>query len=162
VSLEIERRFVARVAQEVLDSAPHREQRQGYLTRRDPATVRIRQEGETWVLAVKVDAGPRARHEIEVDVPADEGRILLAAALGGTVEKTRFDVGRWEVDLYRGRYEGLIIAEVELESPDEPLPDAPPGLELLREITDETGLSSRGLALLDDAGARAIIARLMG
>ena len=160
MSIEIERRFVARADAALLGAAERTEQRQGYLTRRDPATVRIRQEGDDWVLAVKVYAGPRSRHEIEVVVREEDGRTLLEHAIGGTVEKTRHTLGRWEIDVYHGRYAGLVIAEAELERVDEPLPEPPAGLELLREITDETGLSARGLAILDDAAARALVERL--
>ena len=160
MSLEIERRFVARADAALLGAAARTEQRQGYLTRRDPATVRIRQEGDDWVLAVKVYAGPRSRHEIEVVVREEDGRTLLEHAIGGTVEKTRHTLGRWEIDVYHGRYAGLVIAEAELERVDEPLPEPPAGLELLREITDETGLSARGLAILDDVAARALVHRL--
>ena len=160
--IEIERRFIARVDDALLRDADKMLQRQGYLTVRDPTTLRIRQEGDAWVLAIKAEAGGIRRHEIELPVSELQGRTLLALASGGTVEKVRHTIGRWEIDVYGGRYEGLILAEVELESEDEPLPDPPPGLELVREITRQTGLSARGLASLDEPTARALVARLNG
>ena len=160
--IEIERRFLARVDDALLHDADRTLQRQGYLTVRDPTTLRIRQEGDAWVLAIKAEAGGIRRHEIELPVSEIQGRTLLSLAAGGTVEKVRHTVGRWEIDVYCGRFEGLVLAEVELDSEDEPLPDPPPGLELLREITRQTGLSARGLAALDDAAARALVARLNG
>ena len=158
--LEIERRFLARVDPELLRDAPATRQRQGYLTARDPTVLRIREEGARWVLAVKADAGGIARHEIEVEVSAEDGRALMAVAIGGTLEKTRYDVGRWEIDVYEGRFEGLTVAEFELDAEDEEVPEPPPGLELLREITYESGLSSRRLAGLDEVFARDLVARL--
>lgn len=160
MALEIERRFLVRADDALLRGATRTQLRQGYLTARDSTTVRIRQEGEVWVLAVKAEATGIARHEIEVEVPESDGRTLLGLAIGGTVEKTRHTVGRWEIDVFAGRYAGLVLAEVELEGEDEPLPDPPAGLVLVREITRETGLSSRGLAALDDASAHALVERL--
>jgi adenylate cyclase len=162
MAIEIERRFVVRADDALLREATVTPLRQGYLTVRDTTTVRIRQEGDVWVLAIKAEAGGIARHEIELPVPEADARTLLGLAAGGTVEKTRYAVGRWEIDVYEGRYAGLVMAEVELDAEDEPLPDVPAGLDLVREITYETGLSSRGLAALDDASARALVARLTG
>lgn len=158
--LEIERRFIARADPRLLRAAERLELRQGYLTVRDPTTVRIRQEGDSWVLAVKADAGGIARHEIEVEVPPDDGRALLGLAIGGTVEKVRHTVDRWEIDVYEGRFAGLVLAEIELDAADEALPTVPRGLELLREITTDAGLSSRGLAALNADEAATLVARL--
>ena len=161
MALEIERRFIARVDQALLARAERMEMRQGYLTVHDATTVRIRQEGDAWILAVKVDAEGIARHEIEIELPEDDGRTLLALAAGGKVRKTRYTLGRWEIDVFGGRFEGLTLAEVELESESEPLPDAPAGLELIREITSEPGLSSRGLAALSRPKARKLVEKLV-
>ncbi len=158
--IEIERRFVVRADARLLRNARRIPLRQGYLTVRDPTTVRIRQEGERWVLAIKAPAGGIARHEIEVEVPESHGRELLALAVGGSVEKMRHVVDRWEIDVYEGRFAGLVVAEVELHGEDEPLPPTPDGLELVREVTREIGLSARGLAALDEARAAELVARL--
>ena len=161
MAIEIERRFVVRADARLLRDAERTVLRQGYLTIRDATTVRIRQEGDVWVLAIKAPASGIARHEIEVQVPESDGRELLALAVGGSVEKVRHHVDRWEIDVFEGRFAGLAMAEVELTSEDEPLPPVPPGLELLSEITAEIGLSSRGLAALDETRATALVARLM-
>ena len=162
MALEIERRFIARARAELLSDAPSMELVQGYLTVRDAITVRIRREGARWVLAIKADASGIARHEIEAEVAEDDGRALLdlARAAGGTVEKTRHTIGRWEIDSYRGRFRGLTLAEVELRSEEEPMPEPPAGLELIREINAETDLSSRGLAAMAEAEARDLVGRL--
>jgi len=160
--LEIERRFLAKASADLLRSARPIRMRQAYITVRDLTTVRIREEGDSWVLAIKADASGFSRHEIEVEVPEADGRALFDLAAGGSVEKTRFESGRWEIDVYTGRYAGLTIAEVELEAEDEPLPELPDGLELLRELTGDTGLSARWLAALDEERARALMARLLG
>lgn len=160
MAIEIERRFVARADPRLLRDAERIALRQGYLTVRDSTTVRIRQEGAHWVLAIKAPAGGIARHEIEVGVPEADGRELLALASGGSVEKVRYLVDRWEIDVYEGRFAGLVIAEVELDREDEPLPPVPDGLDLVREVTREIGLSARGLAALDETRAHELVARL--
>ena len=55
----------------------------------------------------------------------DDARILLESGQGAIVEKTRYDVDYdsfvWEIDVYAGENEGLVVAEVELRSEaDEP------------------------------------------
>ena len=162
MAIEIERRFIVRADPELLSRSVPMPLRQGYLTVRDATTLRIRQEGDRWVLAVKAIATGIARHEIEVEVPAADGQTLLGLAIGGTVEKLRHTIGRWEIDVYQGRYEGLVLAEVELDAEDEPLPEPPAGLELVHEITRERGLSARGLAALDEDRARALVERMNG
>lgn len=158
--IEIERRFIVRADPGLLRDAERTQLRQGYLTVRDPTTVRIRQEGERWVLAIKANAGGISRHEIEVEVSEADGRQLLQLAVGGAIEKLRHDVDRWEIDVYQGRFAGLVMAEVELGSEDEDLPPVPEGLELLREVTRDIGFTSRRLAALDQTRAEALVARL--
>lgn len=162
MSLEIERRFLARASEALLERCPATEMLQGYLTTVDPVTLRIRREGDRWILAIKIDASAVSRHEIELDVGEARGTELLDLAAGGTVAKTRYRAGRWEIDVYRDRFEGLVIAEIELEAEDEAPPDPPDGLELLREMTRVRGFSSRALARMSTAEATALVARLAG
>ena len=161
MAIEIERRFVVRADARLLRDAELTMLRQGYLTVRDATTVRIRQEGPLWVLAIKAEASRFSRHEIEVEVPEEDGRALLRLAVGGTVEKTRYTIGRWEVDVFRGRFSGLTLAEAELHSETEELPELPPGLELIHEITSTRELSNRGLAAMSEEAARELVERLL-
>jgi adenylate cyclase len=70
------------------------------------------------------------RLEYEYPIPpADAAELLDRLALPGEIRKVRYLVevaGRtFEVDVYEGRHQGLITAEIELESSDQEvaLPD---------------------------------------
>jgi adenylate cyclase len=70
-----------------------------------------------------------SRAEYEYEIPIEEGRELLELARPEVLEKRRYlvkhDGLQWEVDVFEGRHAGLVLAEVELESVDQPvdLPD---------------------------------------
>lgn len=155
--LEIERVFLCRIEDEAVlrRAGPASIIRQGYLTERDPA-VRVRRRDGAWTLTVKSGAG-RVRREVEVAIDAARGTALMEMAGERTVEKARRVAGRWEVDVYRGRFDGLVTAEVELEREDEPLPDPPPGVAIGREVTDELRFTNQQLSRLDEDEARALV-----
>jgi adenylate cyclase len=96
-------------------------QRQGYLSVEDP-TVRVRIEGERATLTVKGAQAGLSRPEFEYEIPlADAGELLRLCPFA--VEKTRyvreFGGRRWEIDVFHGPNEGLVVAEIELEREDE-------------------------------------------
>lgn len=72
----------------------------------------------------------------------------MAMAGDHRLEKVRYAVGRWEIDVYREKLAGLVLAEVELEHEDEPLPASPPWLELVREVTEDPAFTNQRLARL--------------
>ena len=139
--IEIERRFLARVT-EPLPSG-HR-MRQGYLTLSEPS-VRIRDREGVWILAFKSGRG-LVRREIEIPVEPETGAQLMEMAGEVRIDKIRHDAGRWEIDVFQGKLEGLVLAEVELDGENEATPAAPAGVVLLREVTDE--VTSHWLATL--------------
>lgn len=152
--LEIERRYLARVVDPASLPAP-RLLRQGYLTSGEPA-VRVREDGGRFVLTVKAGRGV-VRREVEVDLPSAEGCALLEMAGERVLEKLRHRMGRWEVDVFRGELEGLVLAEIELAREDEPLPPPPSGVELLREVTDDGAFTNQRLAALSETEARRLV-----
>jgi CYTH domain-containing protein len=100
--------------------------RQGYLCREEARTVRVRIAGEQAYLTLKGQAQGMTRLEYEYPIPLAEARALLdQLCLKPLIEKTRYRVefgGRvWEVDEFAGENQGLVVAEVELDSPDQPL-----------------------------------------
>jgi adenylate cyclase len=156
--VEIERRFLCRAPDPGLLAGADRRHEivQGYLTRHDPA-VRIRRRDARHFLTIKSGAG-LVRQEVEVPVEdAGAAATLLAMAGDHVVEKTRHVLGRWELDVYHGALDGLVVAEAELVAPDEPLPPAPAGLVLLREVTHERGFTAQALAFLGPDEARAFV-----
>lgn len=155
---EVERRFLCRVDASLLAAADARiPMRQGYLAGGD-VSVRVRREGDEWRLTCKRGSG-RVREEVEVPLPAEAGPTLLRMAGAVRLEKTRYRVGRWEVDVYGGPLEGIVVAECELSDAEEPLPGPPAGLHLLREVTDT--LTAHALARVAPSEAHAMVRRLL-
>ncbi len=154
---EIERRFVARLDRsEVLEGAPVQRLEQGYLSAQEPA-VRIRLEAGRYVLAVKSGRG-LVRREIEAPLPDEAGAALLELAGTRRLAKRRYRLGRWELDVFEGALAGLTLAEIELRAEDEPLPPPPPGVRLLREVTEDGRYTNQALAGLAPTEAAALVA----
>jgi len=91
---------------------------QGYLCSDIHRTVRVRIAGETGFLTIKGPTAGIRRAEFEYEIPPDEARDLLGLCLPGVLDKTRHRISHsghvWEVDVFHGENEGLVIAEVEL------------------------------------------------
>ncbi len=98
--------------------------RQGYLSTNAKATVRVRivDDGRAF-LTIKGKTDGISRAEFEYEVPLNEGRAMLEMARPNVVEKRRHIVPHggldWEVDVFEGVHQGLIMAEVELTSADQ-------------------------------------------
>jgi adenylate cyclase len=126
---EIERKFLVRNDAWRRNSAPGVVMRQGYLNdvtrEREPrASVRVRVAGERSWLNVKSATLGIQRLEFEYAIPVADAREMLASLCAGrTIEKTRHVVlhrgHEWEVDVFHGRNEGLVVAELELRAQDE-------------------------------------------
>lgn len=160
---EIERKYLARLSDaDVLDDAEASRIRQGYLTDREPAVrIRERVQGDKreYTLTVKAGRG-LVRREVEVLVDEDSAHALIEMAGRHVIEKTRYRVGRWDVDVFAGSLTGLILAEIELEHVREHV-DTPSGIELVREVTDDASFTNQRLAFLSSAEAAAL-ARWVG
>lgn len=122
MGVEIERKFLVRDGS-VVANLPGTAMRQGYLSVDPERTVRVRVTGRRAFVTIKgapSDSGAsRAEYEYEIPVPeADE--LLDRLALRPLIEKTRYRMaaGRlvWEIDVFSGDNEGLVVAEVELPS----------------------------------------------
>jgi adenylate cyclase len=93
--------------------------RQGYLSAEKDRVVRIRTAGPKAYLTIK-GPGHVSRAEFEYEIPlADAVAILDDLCLPGAIEKTRYrqEFGGhiWEIDVFHGDNEGLVVAEIELE-----------------------------------------------
>lgn len=154
---EIERRFLVRVAGGVRGTLGEgRHLRQGYVRNGTP-TVRIRVgEGRGAVLTCKSGSGIR-RSEVEAVVPLEVAEALFEAAEDRLIEKIRWDLGGWTLDRFLGALDGLELMEIELESEDQALPEAPPGVHVLREVTDDKRFVSGRLARLKPKEQRKLV-----
>lgn len=158
---EIERRYLCTFDPDAIGrfDAVHRIA-QGYLVT-GPVQIRIRRLDDLYVLGAKAGAG-LVRQEAEVEVSPDVGAHLLEQAGEVRVEKVRYVIDGWEVDLFEGKLVGLQVAEFELDEEHLEVGVAPPGLVLGREITHELELTSSALARLSPAAARVLVERLLG
>lgn len=121
--------------------------RQVYLNQRDDLSVRVRSIGNDYFLTLKAGVSSGTRQEFEWPIPAEDGAAIIERlAARPPIEKTRHyvrDRGRlWEVDVFEGENRGLIIAETELHSIDEPL-DLPGWIG--PEVTDDPRLTNNAL-----------------
>ena len=99
--------------------------RQGYLSISGISVIRVRTKGESAYITIKSAEveGMLKRHEWEYEIPVADAEEMLLLCEDGVIDKTRYLVqaGKhtFEVDEFYGENEGLLIAEVELESEDE-------------------------------------------
>ena len=101
--------------------------RQGYVARTRDRVVRVRTAGGRGLLTVKIrmEPGP-GRNEYEYAIPPDEAASILdSLSPSEIIEKYRYTFPEngviWEVDEFLGANRGLLLAEVELRSADQPL-----------------------------------------
>ena len=124
--LEIERKFLVRGDDYKRQAYSSSRIQQGYICRGHGRTVRVRIRDDRGYLTIKgpSNADGISRYEFEKEITLDEARHLMALCEPGMIDKTRYLVksGRhtFEVDEFWGENEGLIMAEVELQSEDEP------------------------------------------
>lgn len=156
MTFEIERRFIARLPDPAaLAGASALRLEQAYLSAGEPG-VRVRRAGDVFTLTVKAGRGV-VREEVETGLPAEIGAALLEIAGARRLNKTRYRLGRWEIDVFEAALAGLILAEVELSSPEEPVPPAPAGVVLVREVTDDGRYVNQALAALDPESAGRLV-----
>ena len=98
--------------------------RQGYLSTVKERTVRVRAAGDEGTLTIKGITVGASRTEFEYPIPVEDAHVMLDELCEQPIiEKTRHvmdvDGTTWEIDEFAGVNEGLVVAEVELDSPDE-------------------------------------------
>lgn len=122
---EIERKFLVKNEDFKITAERHFEVNQGYLSRDPERNVRVRVTDDKAFLTIKGASSEdgTTRFEWEREIPYQEGRELLKLCIPAIIEKTRYivKVGHYtyEVDVFSGVNQGLIVAEIELNSADE-------------------------------------------
>ena len=123
--VEIERKFLVKSNDFKEQAFAKNSIAQGYLSSLPERTVRVRIKGKKGFLTIKGigHQGGMTRFEWENEIPLDEAQELLKLCEKGKIEKTRYEVKIanhvFEVDEFYGENEGLVMAEVELESESE-------------------------------------------
>jgi len=146
MAVEIERKFL--VQGDAWRSGEARRLCQAYLSLSPDCTVRVRIDGASAFLTLKGRSRGPERLEFEYAVPLEDANSMLASlAVSPPVEKTRYRVPFaglvWEVDEFHGANKGLVVAEVELEHPDQPF-ELPPFAG--REVTGDVRYYNSHLA----------------
>jgi|AntDeeMinimDraft_5_1070356.scaffolds.fasta_scaffold00503_17 CYTH domain-containing protein len=123
---EIERKFLVKNQDFQNEVAEKIEIEQGYLNLDPNKTIRIRIKNQKGVLTIKgkSSADGMQRFEWETAVDLGEAKALLnLCEKKHILTKTRFIIPfenhTWEVDVFDGVNQGLLIAEIELSSRDE-------------------------------------------
>ncbi len=116
-SREIERKFLLKRLPEGLKQARRCVIAQGYLAAEPGGRhVRLRKKGKTASLTFKVGRAAH-REEREIKLSAKQFSALWPATVGRRLYKLRYEVP-WknfliEIDIYRRKHKGLVVAEVE-------------------------------------------------
>ncbi|PJJ10346.1 adenylate cyclase [Flavobacterium sp. 1] len=122
---EIERKFLVTSDAFKAEAIDQNRIKQGYLSSVPERTVRVRIKGEKGFLTIKgiSNESGLSRFEWEKEIPLDEAEKLLLLCETGVIDKTRFEVKSGshivEIDEFYGENEGLIMAEIELQSETE-------------------------------------------
>ncbi|MCX2433008.1 CYTH domain-containing protein [Pedobacter sp. GR22-10] len=139
MGIEIERKFLLHHEEwhQVIKPAG-KNLRQGYI-HNDPAkTIRVRiAEEKAWLTIKGITVGA-SRLEYEYEIPLAEAKELLDHFSEGELEKIRYEIDHqgktWEVDVFSGDNDGLIVAEIELLAEDEDF-ECPPWINV--EVTGD-------------------------
>ena len=120
---EIEYKFlVDHEAWEACDKPEPEEIIQAYIARTDRTTVRVRTKGSKAFITLKGKTIGRTRSEFEYEIPMHHAHEMMREFTERSLRKFRYTIafkGRnWEVDVFQDKLDGLIIAELEVESED--------------------------------------------
>jgi len=114
---EIERKFLVRGE---LPDGDDTQIVQAYLSLDLERIVRVRIESGRATLTIKGKPTGISRPEFEYAIPEPDAVELLKLAVGQPIEKTRRRIASggstWEVDIFGGANQGLVVAELELQS----------------------------------------------
>ena len=121
---EIERKFLVKG-----NFLPHSQRQthivQAYLSSAQERTVRVRIKGDKAYLTIKGASNSQgtSRFEWEKEITTDDAHELLALCEPGIIDKIRHEIKvgihTFEVDVFAGENEGLVLAEVELSNENE-------------------------------------------
>lgn len=126
--MEIERKFLIKKLPDNLTSYKARKIEQAYLCTNP--VVRVRRDNDDYYLTYK-SKGMIVREEYNLPLTKEAYGHLLAKADGNIITKTRYEIPEKdnltiELDVFEGKFDGLLLAEVEFASEEEALCYIPP------------------------------------
>ena len=121
---EIERKFLVRSMDFIAQATEHHEIEQGYLSKSPTIRVRIRDDQAFLTIKSSKLREGLAKFEWEKEIDVTDAQELMQLCLPGVISKTRYIIpcpnGRqWEVDVFHGRLDGRVLAELELGDENE-------------------------------------------
>ena len=124
MNIETERKFLVLDDGYKAQAVESHRIRQGYIAHDMGRSVRVRIQDDKGILTVKGPfIGVGSRPEWEKEISLKEAEELFLICKPGSIDKTRWIVPAgercFEVDEFHGENEGLVMAEIELESQDE-------------------------------------------
>ena len=144
---EIERKFLV-ADPSFLKPLTGSQIKQGYIAGKERSAARIRIRDSGAFLTLKSETIGITRSEFEYEIPlADAEEMLETLCAPPHIEKTRYVVEwkghTWEIDVFHGGNEGLIVAEIELATADQAF-EKPPWLG--REVSQDARYFNSNLA----------------
>lgn len=119
---EIERKFLIDVSQWGYQGNPIK-MKQAYLVIQEDKVIRVRITEQKAFLTIKGNLDGITRDEFEYEIPIDDAKQMLNMSEGAVVSKTRYlyEHGNhvWEIDVFDGDNQGLVVAEIELKDESE-------------------------------------------
>ncbi|MGB1217100.1 MAG: CYTH domain-containing protein [Saprospiraceae bacterium] len=120
---EIERKFLLKNSNWRKEVEKSYTIQQGYLSTDKKRTVRIRIKDTKGIITIKGETQGMSRLEFEYEIPLTDGNELIGLCHSPIIKKTRHIITHenliWEIDVFEGKNQGLILAEVELESEEQ-------------------------------------------
>ena len=119
---EIERKFLVKSEAFKIEASASTSISQGFLNADKARTVRVRLTDDKAFLTIKGETSRSgmSRLEWETEIPVEDAKTLLTLCEPGVIEKRRYYIQQgehtFEVDEFYGENQGLIIAEVELQT----------------------------------------------
>ena len=120
--IEIERKFLVLSNDFINEAFAQKRIIQAYLNSNPERTVRVRIKGDKGFITIKGkgNSSGTTRLEWETEIPVEDAEKLLMICEDGIINKIRHEVkvGQhvFEVDVFAGENQGLIMAEIELQS----------------------------------------------
>jgi CYTH domain-containing protein len=144
---EIEQRYLVEPAKLPKKLPPGNKLTQGYLCLGPVVRVRIKRKSgkEKAFLTIK-GPGKRVREEFEYEIPVAHARQLMKLCGERVLQKTRYEIGKWEVDEYHGRHKGLWLCEIELPATSARPKELPAFVG--REVTEDPRFTNANLVQL--------------
>lgn len=148
MGFEIERKFLVRNDSWRASVSGYSDIRQAYLDATGQASIRVRiRDRSAATITIKSRSSTLRRLEFEYPIPVLEAEALVSLRQGSVIEKRRYLIpcGKltWEVDVFSGENDGLVIAEIELPNENHPI-ERPPWI--ATEITGRAQYYNGSLA----------------